>query len=290
MEKTIITVAVTGSLTTRKQNPNLPITPEQIADSVVECQDAGAAVVHLHVRDPLTEKPVQSVDLFKEAIKLIRKKCDIMVNVTTGGGPGMSLEERIGVISSLCADREVKPEMASLNAGSINFGLFNRDKRQFVLDDVQMNPWSGLLHFADTMKECNVRPEIEIYDAGKIHNATFLRDIGALNTPLQFQFVLGVLGGMQPSAENLLFLKNSVPSGSMWGLCCVGLSIFSLGPVAISLGGNIRVGFEDCIYISKGVLAQSNAQMAKKLAMMSREMGREVASPAEARQILKLVA
>ena len=101
---------------------------------------------------------------------------------------------------------------------------------------------------------------------------------------------MGVLGGMQPSAENLLFLKNSVPSGSMWGLCCVGLSIFSLGPVAISLGGNIRVGFEDCIYISKGVLAQSNAQMAKKLAMMSREMGREVASPAEARQILKLVA
>jgi 3-keto-5-aminohexanoate cleavage enzyme len=290
MEKTIITVAVTGSLTTRKQNPDLPITPEQIADSVAECRDAGAAVVHLHVRDPLTEKPAQRVDLFKEAIRLIRKKCDIIVNVTTGGGPGMTLEERIGVISSLSADKEVKPEMASLNAGSINFGLFNREKRQFVLDDVQMNPWSGMLHFADTIKECNVRPEIEIYDAGMIHNATFLRDIGALNTPLQFQFVLGVLGGMQPTAENLLFLKNSVPSGSMWGLCCVGLSIFSLGPVAVSLGGNVRVGFEDCIYISKGVLAQSNAQMVKKMAMLSREMGREVASPAEARQILKLIA
>ncbi len=288
MERTIITVAVTGSLTTRVQNPHLPVTPEELAESVAESCQAGAAVVHLHVRDPITGKPVQDVSLFKETIGLIRKKCNIIVNVTTGGGPGMSLEERIGVVSSLSVDQSVKPEMASLNAGSLNFGFFDREQRKFILDDVQMNPWSGILHFADTMKAHGIKPEIEIYDAGMIHNAIFLREIGAMKTPLHFQFVLGVLGGMQPTVENLVFLKNAIPSGSTWGLCAVGLNIFSLGPVAIALGGNVRVGFEDCIYISKGNLAQSNAQMVRKIAALSREMGREVATCREARALLNL--
>ncbi|MBI5605596.1 MAG: 3-keto-5-aminohexanoate cleavage protein [Deltaproteobacteria bacterium] len=288
MERTIITVAVTGSLTTRVQNPHLPVTPEELAESVAESCQAGAAVVHLHVRDPITGKPVQDVSLFKKTIGLIRKKCNIIVNVTTGGGPGMSLEERIGVVSSLSVDQSVKPEMASLNAGSLNFGFFDREQRKFILDDVQMNPWSGILHFADTMKAHGIKPEIEIYDAGMIHNAIFLREIGAMKTPLHFQFVLGVLGGMQPTVENLVFLKNAIPSGSTWGLCAVGLNIFSLGPVAIALGGNVRVGFEDCIYISKGNLAQSNAQMVRKIAALSREMGREVATCREARALLNL--
>jgi 3-keto-5-aminohexanoate cleavage enzyme len=288
MDKTIITVAVTGSLTSKKQNPNLPITPEELANATIDCCRAGAAIVHLHVRDPLTEKPVQDVELFKETIRLIRKECDIIINVTTGGAPGMSFEERIGVISALSNDKGVKPEMASLNAGSINFGIFNREKREFILDDVQLNPWGQLLNFADKMTAHGVKPEIEIYDSGMINNALVLRDIGALKTPLHFQFVLGVMGGMQATADNLVFLKNSIPSGYTWSLCTIGLNIFSLGAVAIALGGNVRVGFEDCIYISKGVLAKSNDEMVKKFVRLSSEMGREIATPDEARNILSL--
>jgi 3-keto-5-aminohexanoate cleavage enzyme len=288
MEKAIITVAVTGSLTTRKQNPNLPITPEEIARATIESYHAGASVVHLHVRDPLTGKAVQDFELFKETISLIRKECDIIINITTGGGPGMTFEQRIGVIPSLSTDENVKPEMASLNCGSINFGIFNRGERAFILDDVQLNPWSQLLKFADTLAAYRVKPELEIYEAGMINNAKVLRDIGALKTPLHFQFVLGVLGGMQPTVDNVVFLKNSIPQGSTWSLCTVGLNIFTLGPVAIALGGNVRVGFEDCIYISKGNLAESNAQIVKKIVHLSNEMGREIATPNEARNILNL--
>jgi 3-keto-5-aminohexanoate cleavage enzyme len=178
--------------------------------------------------------------------------------------------------------------MASLNAGSLNFGILSRTKRTFILDAVQENPWSQLLTFADTMTRHGVKPEIEIYDAGMINNARVLYEIEALKAPLHFQFVLGVLGGMQATVDNLAFLKNSIPPGSTWSLCTVGLDIFTLGAVAIAAGGNIRVGLEDCVYISKGVLAETNAQMVSKIVHLSKEMGREVATPEEARKILHL--
>jgi 3-keto-5-aminohexanoate cleavage enzyme len=288
MDKTIITVAVTGSLTAKAQNSNLPVTPEELARATVESCHAGAAVVHLHVREPLTGKAVQDIKLFRKTISLIRKECDIIINITTGGDPGMTFEERIGVIPSLSTDNNVMPEMASLNCGSINFGIFNRGERAFILDDVQLNPWSQLLKFADTLAAHRVKPELEIYEVGMINNAKVLQDIGALKTPLHFQFVLGVLGGMQPTVDNVVFLKNSIPQGSTWSLCAVGLNIFPLGTVAIALGGNVRVGFEDCIYISKGILAENNAQIVKKIVHLSNEMGREIATPNEARTILNL--
>ena len=144
------------------------------------------------------------------------------------------------------------------------------------------------MNFADTMTAHDVTPEIEIYDSGMVNNAMVLRDIGALTTPLHFQFVLGVMGGMQATAENLVFLKNSIPPGSTWTLCAIGLNIFPLGAVAIALGGNVRVGFEDGVYISKGILAESNAQIVKKIIHMSKGMGREIATPDEARYILNL--
>jgi len=288
MVKTIMTVAVTGSLTTREQNPNIPYTPEEIAKSVIESHKAGAAIVHLHVRDPLTGKPVQDIELFKRAIRMIREECDIIINTSTGGGPGMTFKERIAIIPALCADKKLKPEMASLNAGSINFGILSRRQRACVLDSVQQNPWSELLNFADTMKSHGVKPEIEIYEAGMINNARVLNDIDALKVPLHFQFVLGVLGGMQATADNLIFLKNSIPPGSTWSLCTVGPDIFSLGTVAIVAGGHVRVGFEDGVHISRGVLAGSNAEMVSKMVRLSREMGREIATPDEAREMLKL--
>ena len=288
MEKLIITVAVTGSLTTREQNPNIPHAPEEIAKSVIESRKAGAAIVHLHVRDPLTGKPVQDIELFRRTIKMIREECDIVINTSTGGGPGMTFKERIAIIPALCADRELKPEMASLNAGSVNFGILSRRQRSFVLDAIQTNPWSELLNFADIMRDHGVKPEIEIYEAGMINNARVLHEIDALKAPLHFQFVLGVLGGMQATVDNLVFLKNSIPPDSTWSLCTVGLDIFSLGAVAIAGGGHIRAGLEDCVHISKGVLAESNAQMVSKIVRLSTEMGREIAGPDEARKILKL--
>jgi 3-keto-5-aminohexanoate cleavage enzyme len=287
-EKTIITAAVTGGLTTKQQNPNLPHTPEEIARAAIESWKEGASIVHLHARDPLTGKPLHQAKLFKEIIQIIRGECDLIINTTTGVGPGATMEERIAIIPELSGDPKVKPEMASLNCGSLNFGMLNRKKREFILNDVQMNPWASLLHFADTMKQCGVTPELEVYDAGMINNALVLESLEALETPLHFQFVLGVLGGMQATIDNLVFLKNSIPKDATWSVCAIGLSVYTIGPAAIGAGGNVRVGFEDCVYITKGILADSNAQMVAKMKHLSEEMGREVATPAEARKILSL--
>jgi 3-keto-5-aminohexanoate cleavage enzyme len=287
-EKTIITAAVTGGLTTKQQNPNLPHTPEEIARAAIDSWNEGASIVHLHARDPLTGKPLHQAKLFKEIIQIIRGECDLIINTTTGVGPGATMEERIAIIPELSGDPKVKPEMASLNCGSLNFGMLNRKKREFILNDVQMNPWASLLHFADTMKQCGVTPELEVYDAGMINNALVLESLEALETPLHFQFVLGVLGGMQATIDNLVFLKNSIPKDATWSVCAIGLSVYTIGPAAIGAGGNVRVGFEDCVYITKGILADSNAQMVAKMKHLSEEMGREVATPEEARKILGL--
>lgn len=289
MEKTIITAAVTGSLTTRQQNPNLPHAPEEIARAAIDSCKAGASVVHLHTRDPLTGKPLHKAKLFKEIIQIIRGECDMIINTTTGVGPGTTLEERIAIIPELSGDPKVKPEMASLNCGSLNFGILDRKKRHFILNDVQMNPWASLLYFADIMQQYGVKPELEIYEAGMINNALVLQSLDAIKPPLHFQFVLGVLGGMQATIDNLVFLKNSIPRDATWSVCAVGLSIYTVGQVAIATGGNVRVGFEDCVHIAKGVLAESNAQIVAKIKHLSEEMGREVATPEETRRILNLL-
>jgi len=289
MDKLIITAAVTGSLTTREQNQSLPHTPREIAEATIDAYKAGASVVHLHVRDPLTGRPVQDVKLFTQTIESIREACDIVVNVSTGGAPGMTPEERIAVVPALSAKASARPEMCSLNAGSVNFGIFSRRRRAFVLDAVQLNPWSQLLHYADTMTGHGIKPEIEIYEAGMINNATFLREVGALKDPLHFQFVLGVLGAMPSTVDGLMFLRRLIPCASTWSLCTVGPEIFSLGAVAIAAGGHVRVGLEDSVYIAAGKLADSTAQMVSKIAEISKAMGRHIATPDDARSILNLV-
>lgn len=288
MEKTIITAAVTGSLTTRDQNPHIPYTPEEIAREAIESYRAGAAVIHLHVRDPQTGKPIQDIELFKETIRLIRRECDVVINTSTGGGPGMSFDERIGIIPALSSMEDVKPEMASLNAGSINFGILSRKMRAFIHESVQQNPWPQLLKFADTMKKYRVKPESEIYEAGMIHNIKVLNEIGAIDAPLHFQFVLGVLGGLQSTVDNLMFLKNSIPPGSTWSVCAVGLDIFPIGAAAMACGGHVRVGLEDCVYLSKNALAEGNASLVAKMADISKLLGREIADSTDARKILGL--
>jgi 3-keto-5-aminohexanoate cleavage enzyme len=288
MEKLIITAAVTGSVTTRQQNPNVPHTPEEIAKATVEACRAGASVVHLHVRDPLTGQAVQNAELFKETIELIRKKCDIIINTSTGGGPGMTAEERIGFLPVLGSDPAVKPEMASFNAGTVIYGMLNRKKREFFMDNLQMNSWRMMLSFADTMSKYGVKPEFEVYDSAMINNVTVLQSLDAFKGPLHFQFVLGVLGGLQPTVDNLIFLKNSIPQDATWSVCAMDLTIYTVAPIAIAAGGHVRVGLEDCIRIEKGVLADSNAQMVAKMKHISEQLGREVATPAEARKILSL--
>jgi len=288
MEKLVITAALVGALTTRQQNQNLPYAPKEIASAAIDAWKAGASMVHLHVREPETGVCVQNVEYFRETIERIRNACDLIINVTTGGAPGISLDGRVGIIPKLSADAAAKPEMASLNCGSLNFGLLRKKKRQFILDDVQMNPWSGMLRFADTMKECGVKPELEVYDSAMIHNAEVLQSLDALVEPLHFSFVMGVLGGIQTTVENLVFLKTSIPQTASWSVCAVGLPIYSVAPAAIAMGGHVRVGLEDCVHISQGVLASGSAQMVEKIARLAGEMGREVATPAEARKLLSL--
>jgi 3-keto-5-aminohexanoate cleavage enzyme len=288
MEKLVITAALVGALTTKQQNSNVPYTVDEIARAAIDAWKAGASMVHLHVRDPSTGACVQDAGLFRDLIRTIRNECDVIINVTTGGGPGISTDDRIAIVPKLASDPAIKPEMASLNCGSLNFGLLSRKKRHFVLNDVQMNPWGTILHFADTMKESQVKPELEIYDAGMINNALVLQSLDALVEPLHFSFVLGVMGGMQATIDNLVFLKNSIPRHASWSVCCVGLPIYTLAPAAIGLGGHVRVGLEDCVHISSGALAESNAQMVEKIVRIAREMGREIAAPAEARDILRL--
>jgi 3-keto-5-aminohexanoate cleavage enzyme len=288
VEKTIITAAVAGALTTRQQNINVPYTPQEIARAAIDSWKKGAAMVHLHTKDPITGKPLHKAELFKEIIRIIRDECDVIINTSTGAGPGCTLEERIAIIPELSTDPKVKPEMASLNCGSLNFGILNRKKREFILNDVQMNPWASMMYFADTMTQCGVKPELEIYDAGMINNARVLLSLDALKPPLHFQFVLGVLGGMQATIDNLVFLKNSIPQDATWSVCVVGLDIYTIGPAAIGAGGHVRVGLEDCVHISKGVLADSSSQIVEKMARLSEMMGREVATPDEAKRILSL--
>lgn len=289
MEKLVITAALTGAITMREQNPNVPYSTREIADAALDAWRAGASMVHLHVRDAESGRCVQDSSLFKELIGMIRQESDVVINVTTGGAPGISVDDRIAVIPALSSDPTFAPEMASLNCGSLNFGLLSRKERKFILDDVQMNPWSAILKFADTMKGCGVKPELEIYDSAMINNAMVLQSLGALVEPLHFSFVLGVLGGMQPSIENLVFLKGAIPVGASWSVCAVGLPIFTVAPAAIGMGGHVRVGLEDCVHISKGVLAKSSAQLVEKIVKIATEMGRDIATPTEARKLLYLV-
>jgi 3-keto-5-aminohexanoate cleavage enzyme len=288
VDKLIITAAVTGSLKTRQQNPNIPYSPEEIAREAIESNKAGASVAHLHMRDPLTGAPRQEAALFEQAIRLIRKECDMIINITTGGAPGMSYEERMAVIPALAAEKETKPELATISAGSVNFGILNNQKKKFLLSTVIQSPWHEIINSANTMTKHGVTPEIEIYDVGHLNNANVLKDIIALSSPLYFQFVLGVLGAIPATVDNLLFLKNAMAADGNWSVCVDGLDIFTIAPTAIALGGHVRVGMEDCIYLSKGVLAESNAEFVRKIVRISNEMEREVAKPDDARKILHL--
>jgi 3-keto-5-aminohexanoate cleavage enzyme len=271
MNKVIITAAVTGSRPTKEMNPAVPYSPIEIAQSAIECYRAGAAIVHIHVRDPETGQPESKIELFREVVDRIRIKCDLIINLTTSGlniDDPDSIEKRLQPVS-------LQPEICSLDVGSVNF-----------TDRVFINPPEWGETAAKRMLERGVKPEIEIFDAGHISQALNLASRGFIKEPLLFQLCMGVKWGIEATAENLIFLKSKLPPGSQWSVLGVGKSQLPMIAMGILLGGNIRVGFEDNIFLRKGVLAESNAQLVDMAVTLIKNLQRQVANPDEARNLL----
>lgn len=298
MHKTIFTAAVTGGIHTPSMSPYLPITPDQIVADALSAYEAGAAVVHIHARDPKTGQPSADLNIFEEIITKIKQRSDLIICITTGGGLGQSTEQRLAAV------RRFSPELASLNAGSMNFALFHvlDQVRQFKFDweaaylgmtedFIFPNTFKTLREFHDFFLEQGTKPEFEIYDAGMLHNLAFLIQRGRVRTPVYLQFVLGILGGMQATLDNLMFLHRSAKElikDFQWSVCAAGKHQFRMGTAALLLGGHVRVGLEDNLYLEKGRLARSSGEQVAKIIRIARELGCEPASPAEARQILGL--
>jgi len=272
MEKLIITAAITGSRITREITPHIPLTPDEIVQSAYDCWQAGAAIVHIHVRDPNTGQGTQDVEIFKQVVKPLREKTDLILCLTTSGIPGRNLptEKRLAPV-------DLKPELASFDAGSINLG-----------GTVFMNSPEFLDRAAEKMRESGVKPEIEIFDLGMVITSLRMRDQGKLDDPLHFQFVLGTPWGAPATPKSFLHLYEHIPDNSTWSMIGIGKGHLPMSMMALAMGGHIRVGLEDNIYYSQGVLAETNAQFVDRIARISREYGREIATPAEARDILSI--
>ena len=300
MEKLIVTVAITGAGSI-ESNPYLPKTPKEQIQATVDAYNAGASIVHIHARNPSTGRAEHKAEFFAEAIAGIRDKCDIVINVSTGGSgrrvdgdwlykeiPAESVKGRISIIPELCKDPKTKPDIASFNAGSPLIDIYSQKSKEFILKFVMVQSFPDIVSMANIMRENGVKPELECYDVGMINNCIFLRDIGVLEEPLYFQFVLGVLGQIPATLDNLVHMSRCIPPGSPWSVCAVGLNEFPMATAAIIMGGNVRVGFEDNVYLSKGKLAKSNAELVEKIVRIARELDREIATPEEARRILHL--
>ncbi len=292
MQKLVITCAVTGSLSQRGegkgQSPYLPVTPDEIAEDSRRACDAGASVLHLHARDPKTGAPSADIDIFSEVVEKVRAACpNAIINCTTGGGMGMSDEERIAIVP------RAKPDMASFNMGSMTYGLYNSAADKWVLDYPWMNSFKSMSYFGQVMKDNGAKPELEIYDVAMINNAHLLAQAGVLVKPLHFQFVMGLPGQVIPSTpKNLVHLVESarlMDPACTFSACAAGRAQFPIVTLAAILGAaNIRTGMEDNIYISKGELAKNNGELVAKTVRLATDVGREIASPEEARAILKL--
>ncbi len=263
----ILTAAIVGAEITRAMTPHLPITAQEIADEAARCREAGAAVIHLHVRND-DGAPSQAADRFAAAIEAIRKKTDCIVQVSTGGAIGMSLDERLGGLSC-------EPEMATLNCGSLNFG-----------DDVFINRRSEIRSVAGRIRAAGAIAELECYEVGHVDEALSLAKEGVIGAPLHFQFVLGVAGGIAARPEVIEWMASLVPEGSTWGVAAVGRHQRPMTERAMSLGGHARVGLEDNLYLDKGVLAEGSAPLVTRAAAFAHQLGRVPAEPSRARQLL----
>jgi 3-keto-5-aminohexanoate cleavage enzyme len=265
----ILTAAIVGAEITRAQTSYLPITAREIADEAARCREAGAAVIHLHVRND-DGTPTQSSERFGEAIAAIRAKTDCIIQPSTGGAVGMTIAHRAEPLDH-------KPEMATLNCGSVNFG-----------DDVFINTRPQIRELAKRIRAAGSIPELECYEVGHVEEAVALAREGALAAPLHFQFVLGIAGGIHATEANIQFLRTLVPEGASWAVAAVGRHQQPMTEFAMSLGGHARVGLEDNIYLSKGVLSEGSAPLVARAAGYARSIGRAPLEPNAARKVLGL--
>lgn len=272
MEKLIITVGITGSRITRQQTPYIPITPEEIARSGIEAWRAGASVLHIHVRDPKTGLGTQEASIFKEVVDRIRSETDAILCLTTSGIPGRNLP-----IADRLQPLSLNPELVSFDAGSINMG-----------ENVFLNPQEFLEALAKETLAKGIKPELEVFEVGMVITCFKYLEKGLLNPPLHFQFVLGIPAGMPATAKSLLHLIEIIPQNSTWSVIGIGPGQLPMAMMGMVMGGHVRVGLEDNLYYSKGVLATSNAQLVGRVVRIAKEFGREIATPSDARKILSL--
>src|SRR6202171_1048061 len=280
MDKVIVTAALTGVLATREHCPAIPYTPKEIGEEAKRAADAGAAIVHIHARNP-QGGPDWTVETFAEILSEVRARTDVIVNFSTGA-VGLPAEERIAHI------RELKPEMAALNMGSMNYAIYSEKKKVFYHDHVFANPFRDIQLFLETMKAAGVRPEMECFDAGHIGNTPPLIGMGVVGAPYQFSLIMGVLGGIPGTTRHLVDQVDSLPQGSHWQVIGVGLNQWPLVATALAMGGNVRVGLEDNFYLEEGKMAKSNGDLVAKACRLAHDLGREVATPVEARAQLGL--
>lgn len=297
--KVMITCAVTGAIHTPSMSPHLPITADEIIDAAVGAAEAGAALVHVHARDPKTGKPDQSPEAFEPFLKVIKQRCDAVINITTGGAPTMSVEERL----QPCA--YFKPEVASLNMGSMNFGLYpmlgrfkefehawERPYLEGSKDRIFKNTFQDIENILTTCAENGTRFEIECYDIGHLYTLAHFADRGLVKPPFFVQSVFGILGGIGPHPEDVAHMKRTADrlfgDDYQWSVLGAGRHQLPIAAMAVSMGGNLRVGLEDSLWLGPGQLAKSNADQVRAARQIVEGLGLEIASPAEARETLKL--
>ena len=269
MEKLIITVAPTGSIPTRKMTPHVPITPDEILEDARRCREAGAAVLHIHARNPTDESASPNYGIFEEIHERVKETTDLVLQISTGGRAGSTYELRSERLR-LC------PEMASLTTGSVNFPTAVYENSPDLIDAL-----------AGDMRTYGIKPEMEIFDTSMIHNALDLYRRGLAEAPLHFDFVMGLKGAIPATIENLVHLRSSIPPDATWSVAGIGPAQLMMGVHAILMGGHVRVGLEDNIYYRRGEKA-TNPQLVERMVRLAGELGREVATPDEARDILQL--
>ncbi len=279
-DKVIIAAALTGVLATRTQCPAIPYTPKEIGEEAKRAADAGAAIVHIHARTP-EGGPDWRVETFAEIFTEVRARTPVIVNFSTGA-VGIPPEERVAHI------RDLRPEMAALNMGSMNYAIYSEKRKAFHHDHVFANPFKDIQFFLESMNRGGIRPEMECFDAGHIGNTRPLIDMGVLAPPYQFSLIMGVLGGIPGTTRHLVDQVDSLPAESHWQVIGIGLNQWPLVAAAVTMGGNIRVGLEDNFYLEEGKMAKSNGDLVDKAARLCRDLGRDIASLSEARTQLGL--
>jgi uncharacterized protein (DUF849 family) len=278
-DKVVITAALTGVAANRDQCKWIPYTPQEIADEALACYNAGASVVHIHARED-DGSPSWRVEVFREIMEETRKRCPIIINFSTGA----VLVERDARIAHI---KELKPEIAALNMGTMNYAKYSPRRKDFVFSVVFHNPFEDIRFFLDTMSKNDIKPECECFDLGHLESIFPLMDMGVL-TNFQVSLIMGVVGGMAATARNLAHVASVVPPDVAWEVIGIGQEQWVLIATALALGGNIRVGLEDNFYLAPGEMAQGNGPLVEKAVRMTRDVGREPATVEEARAILKV--